>query len=191
MKYFFLIITLVLMSLKLVQAQEFNGGIKEGEKAPSIVTSDIFGNPINLEKLSKTKPVVVVFYRGSWCPYCNVYLASLVKRLDEIQEKAEIIAITPQQPDHIDETIKLRNIKFPIIYDENAEIIKDWKSVSREERVGVLKTNQYDNQILPVPATYVVSQEGVVTKRHFDENFKVRMDVDELIAELDRLNKAM
>ena len=183
----FLIVFAISSLMLFAQTSVETGGIKAGEAAPPINGKDIFGNTFDWEKTLEQGPIVVVFYRGSWCPYCNIYLASIVKRLSEITEKATVVAITPQYPEKIDETVKLKNIMFPVIYDENAEIIKSWKSVSQEEKVGLMQRTNYDSKNLPVPATYIVSKEGIVTKRHFDENYKNRMDIDEMLAELDKL----
>lgn len=180
-------IILLFAFLSFAQSTRETGGVEVGETAPAINGTDIFGKDFDWNKTLEKGPIVVVFYRGSWCPYCNVYLASIVKRLPEIQEKATVLAITPQYPEKIDETVKLRNIMFPVIYDESAEIIKSWKSVSQEESVGLFQSRNYDVKALPVPATYIVSKDGKVTKRHFDENYKNRMDIDEMLAELETL----
>ena len=167
-------------------------GIQVGETAPEINSVDITGKEVNWEQLLEKGSVVVVFYRGSWCPHCNIYLANLQRKLDQIEDYGTLVAITPQKPERIEQTINTNNLKFHVVYDENAKYIKQYKSVSTKRRVSnsrKAKNRDYDNNVLPVPATYIVNSDGVVTKRHFDENYKRRMDVSDLLDELMRLKR--
>jgi peroxiredoxin len=164
------------------------GGLAVGDKAPAINTVSVNGANVSWNALLEKGPVVVVFYRGSWCPFCNVYLATLVKSLPEIQENATLIAITPQKPEKVEDTINDKRITFPVVYDEDAALVKAFRSVSEKHEVPGMKKKQYDSLVLPVPATYVIDKKGVVTLRHFDENYKTRLDVNELLKELRRLN---
>jgi peroxiredoxin len=163
---------------------EPTGGLAVGEKAPPINKISVNGKDVSWEQLLAKGPVVVVFYRGSWCPFCNVYLASLVKELDAIQEKATLIAITPQKPEKVEDTIDKKKITFPVIYDYNSQIVRAFRSVSQKNKVSGALKKQYDDLILPVPATYVIDRNGVVVKRHYDEDYKTRMDVKELLETL-------
>lgn len=175
-----------------LQAQDeaWYGGLAIGEQAPPINGFDVKGNSIRWQNILAQGPVIVIFYHGSWCPYCNVYLAGIARKVDKIRNKATILAITPQKPGHIEETIKLRHITFPVIYDEAARITKSWRTISTEQAVREWQASQYDVQLLPVPATYVIDTNGRVTMRHFEEDARNRMDVELLVHEIKRLTKS-
>lgn len=163
-----------------------SGGLIVGESAPAINATDVMGKQVKWDDLLKKGPVVVVFYRGSWCPFCNVYLASLLKELGNIEKYGSIIAITPQKPDNIETTQQKHNITFPLVYDENSTIVKAFRSVSEKNEVkGALKS-QYDSGILPVPATYIIGKDGKVIARHYEENYKTRMNIEDLLEILEK-----
>ncbi len=182
-----LIALLTLVIAFLTPPDQTKGGLAIGEKAPAIVGKDAFGVDLDWNKLLEKGPVVVVFYRGSWCPFCNVYLASLMKEMETISSLGTLIAVTPQKPKNIDQTVKKNNLTFPVVFDEEGKNTLAYRSVSEKHDIPMLKTKQYDSPFLPVPATYIIAQDGTVSKRHYDEDYKTRMSVPELIAEMRRL----
>src|SRR5206468_8287128 len=154
------------------------------------------GADVSMKELRKKGSVVVVFYRGNWCPYCNRFLKHLQDSLELIKAKgAQIVAITPEAAEGIDSTVAHTGASFPIIYDKDMKIANgykvafqvDDKTLGRYKNAGIdlLKTNnQVKDAFLPVPAVYVVNKEGSVTFRYFDEDYRKRVSVKELLKAL-------
>ena len=86
---------------QLIQSGAAEPALKEGAPAPDFTLPDAFGNPVTLSHLLQQGPVVITFYRGAWCPYCNLELRAYQRALPQIQELgASLVAISPQTPDH-------------------------------------------------------------------------------------------
>ncbi|MER3464700.1 MAG: alkyl hydroperoxide reductase [Chitinophagaceae bacterium] len=175
-------------------AQEKPEGLFINSKAPDFKATDQNGMEINLKDLRKKGPVVILFYRGYWCPYCNKELTRFQDSLGLITAKgAQLIAITPEQAAGVAKTIEKTKASFPIISDKDMTIIKsyeglfdvDEKTRMRYKSFGIdLYENnaQKDKASLPVPAIYVINRDGSVTYRYFDADYKKRPWVSEILA---------
>jgi len=170
-------------------------GLKVGEIAPKFSAVDQFGDTIDLEKQLESGPVVLMFYRGHWCKYCNRQLEELSDSLKYIVAKgASIIAVTPEVMEFVDETSKQYNDAFSIISDEDMKIM-DAYGVSFE--VGGFTVGKYkiagidldefnggNGTNLPVPATYIINEDGIIDYVFFDKNYKKRVSVKTLLMNL-------
>lgn len=170
-------------------------GLKVGATAPSINTVDYLGNKVNLKKLLKKGPVVLMFYRGAWCPYCNKQLMNLQDSLSLINELGgTVIAVTPETIESIDKTVEKTNAKFRIIQDENICIMKAYEvayeleeSVLRRYKktgIDLEQANGTDVVNLPVPATYIINQKGKIVYAFFDPDYKKRATVGKILENL-------
>jgi peroxiredoxin len=185
-----------LLSLTLVQAQDKPEGLFINSKAPDFKAKDQNGNEVSLKDMRKKGNVVVVFYRGNWCPFCNRYLKKLQDSLEFITAKgAQVVAISPEGDEGIDSMAAHTGATFPLIYDKDMKIGKNYKvmyrvddrTVGRYKNAGIdlLKNNnQTKDAYLPVPAVYIVNTEGSVTFRFFDEDYKTRVSVKEILKAL-------
>ncbi|MFL5788663.1 MAG: peroxiredoxin family protein [Flavisolibacter sp.] len=173
-------------------AQERPEGLFINSKAPDFKAKDQKGNEISLKDLRKKGAVVLVFYRGNWSPYCTKYLKRLQDSLQLISDKkAQVIAVTPEGEEGIDSTIQKTGVSFPILFDKDMTIATnyrvaykiDQKLFSRYKTAGIdlLKTNEQREAMLPVPAVYVINKEGSVILRFFDEDYKRRVPVSEIL----------
>ena len=177
-------------------AQEKPEGLFINSKAPDFKVKDQSGVEVNLKELRKKGPVVLVFYRGNWCPYCNKELSRLQDSLSLITAKgAQVIAITPEGTEGIGKTIEKTKAVFPIIHDEEMKISKaykvayevDEKTTNRYKSFGndLLAINEQKQKAwLPVPAVYIINKEGSVTYRYFNEDYKKRPAIKDILAEL-------
>jgi peroxiredoxin len=179
-------------------AQEKPEGLFINSKAPEFKAVDQNGNEIVLKDLRKQGNVVLVFIRGSWCPYCNKYVKKLQDSLDLIKAKhAQLVVITPETKEGIDSTVAKTGATFPIIYDADMKISNgyrvaykvDEKLVTRYKNsnpsIDLLKiNNQRKDAYLPVTAVYIINDEGSVTFRYFDEDYKKRVSVKEILTAL-------
>ena len=177
-------------------AQEKPEGLFINSKAPDFKAKDQHGNELWLKELRKKGNVVLIFYRGNWCPYCNRELKRLQDSLQLITAKgAQLIAVTPEGQEGIDSTIAKTGAAFPILYDQDMKIASNYKvafkvdvkTVGWYKNAGIdlLKSNnQKIDAYLPVPAVYVISPEGTVTFRYFENNYKKRVSVKEILSAL-------
>ena len=191
--------------LKLILFSGLNGNSQAvappfiaGEEAPEFSGLDQEGNTWCLSEMVKKGPVVLVFFRGEWCPYCNRHLSQLQDSLYLLKAKgATVITVTPQLSENIDKTIRKTEASFPIIYDEGYQIMKTYhldfrvsdNTIRRYRLSGInlKQANGNTDYILPVPATFVINQEQVITYLHYDPNYKSRSDISTILKELDRL----
>jgi peroxiredoxin len=180
----------------IVQAQEKPEGLFINSKAPDFKMKDQSGVDVSLKEIRKKGPVVLIFYRGNWCPYCNKELARLQDSLAFITAKgAQVIAITPEAPEGITKTIEKTKAVFPILYDKDVKIANAYKvayqvedrSVERYKGFGtdLLAINQQKGKVsLPVPAVYIINKEGSITYRYFNDDYKKRPWVKDILDEL-------
>jgi peroxiredoxin len=187
---------ILLFSLTSVFSQEKPEGLFINSKAPDFKATDQSGAVVNLKELRKKGSVVVIFYRGSWCPYCNKELKRFQDSLQFITAKgATLIAITPERGDGVNKTITKTGAVFPILYDAGMIIARayqvsfqvDEKTQNRYKSFGtdLLEINgQKDKAYLPVPAVYVINKEGSVKYRFFDNDYRKRPSVKDILKEL-------
>ena len=186
----------VIISINL-DAQEKPEGLFINSKAPDFKAKDQNGNEIVLRDLRKKGPVVLLFYRGYWCPYCNKELQKLEDSLSLIKEKgAQIIAVTPEKQEGISKTIEKTKASYSIITDEEMKIMKaydvayqvDAKTVSRYKMANIdlaANNGQKPEAIyLPVPAVYIISKDGEIKYRFFDEDYKKQALVKDILNNL-------
>ena len=193
-KVFFLFSLLFLTTI--VLAQEKPEGLFINSKAPDFKANDQYGNEIRLKDVLKDSLVVLIFYRGQWCPYCNRQLKKLEDSLQLIKDKrARLIAITPEKPEFISKTIEKTTASFPLLYDKEMKIMKaysvafevDERSVSRYKNADIdlaTANGQKDKIYLPVPAVYIIGKEGTILYRYFDTDYKKRVSVQEILDNL-------
>ena len=172
---------------ELATKQIEQSALKVGDKAPSFTLPDATGKSVSLADTLKNGPTIVIFYRGGWCPYCNLELRAYQRLLPEIQKAGgQLIAISPQSPDSSMSTSEKNALAYPVLSDTKTDVAKGF---------GVLFTlpdylqklyadlgndlpgiNSAGAWTLPVPATFVIGTDGTVLARHVDTNYRVRME---------------
>ena len=174
-------------------------GLKVGTKAPDFSLKDPSGKTIKLSDQLKNGPVILVFYRGAWCPYCNLQMKQLRDIQPQISKyKASLIAITPQTPDKSLEQFKQDGFPFPVLSDLDYKIIKSYNllwEVSPEldaaykHAFGLDVSNYNGNgrRGLPVPGTFVIDKKGIVRATFADTDYQKRMEPADILAALERL----
>lgn len=185
----------LLAGFNFVSAQEAPEGLFIASKAPDFKAKDQSGNEIRLKDLLKKGKVVLVFYRGQWCPYCNRELSRLQDSLQLINDKgATLIAISPEKPENISKTIEKTKATYSILYDQGLKIMKAYdvefevpeNTITRYRNAGLdIEKNNGDNgKYLPVPAIYIIDKESTITYRFFEPDYKKRPSVLELLNHL-------
>ncbi len=174
----------------------FKTPLEKGETAPNFKVTDHTGKDLELYEMLKEGPVVMIFYRGQWCPVCNKHLANLQEGLEEVKAKgAQIIAVTPEKQENIDKTIVKTNITFPVIYDVDYVIMKAYQVDFIPQKKTTMVYNTFlnadlknaqsdDSQTLPVPATYIIGTDRKIKYVHFDPDYKNRASINEILENL-------
>jgi len=192
----FISVLLLITALQL-QAQEKPEGLFINSKAPDFKGKDQNGNEVVLKDLRKKGPVVIIFYRGYWCPYCNKELQKLEDSLQLIKEKgAQLIAITPEKQEGITKTVERTKATYPIINDDELKIMKaydvayqvDTKTIDRYKMASIdLAANNGQKPeavYLPVPAAYIIGKDGEIKYRFFEEDYKKQATVKDILNNL-------
>lgn len=191
-----LILTLFLLPLfSQTRAQEKPEGLFINSKAPDFKGKDQDGKEVRLKDMLKKGQVVLVFYRGEWCPYCNKHLKRLQDSLSLITEKgAQLVAVTPEKTESVSKTREKTGATFTIISDEQQKIMKayevafalDEKTLKRYKSfdIDIEKNNGDNGASLPVPAIYIINKEGSIKYRYFDADYKKRPSVKEIVENL-------
>ena len=170
-------------------------GLATGGIAPQFKAMDQFGKAFDLEDQLKHGPVVLMFYRGHWCKYCNRQLEELSDSLAFIIEKgASIVTVSPEVMEFVDETSKKFNDSFRIISDSDMEIMNAYKvsfkvekATNTKYKVWGIKLDEFNGENganLPVPATYIINQDGTIKYVFFNENYKKRISVKTILMNL-------
>ncbi len=195
MKKSALFVCLILFSSIHLLAQPYPKGLSVGDDAPAFTGKDSRGNAFSLDKQLKKGEVVLIFYRGQWCPYCNKQLSSLNDSLQSIVSKgAMLVAVTPETVDNVGKTITKTKASFPIISDSDLKIMKTYRvdfSVPQATQDQYLKfgidfsvANGTNGANLPVPATYVIGKDGKIKYVFFNPDYRLRPSVKEIAEHL-------
>ena len=193
MKQFMLVALLLVSTWSM--AQEAPKGLALQAKAPDFSAKDQAGTTISLKDQLKKGSVVLVFYRGQWCPHCNKQLSKLEDSAQLIKAKgASLIAVTPEKQENIRKTIAKTKASYPILFDEGLQIMKSYdvafpvdnSTIERYKKYGIdfNESNGANGANLPVPAIYVINKEGVIVFRHFDPDYRNRATVAEILKHL-------
>lgn len=170
-------------------------GLSIGSVAPNFKAIDQFSNSFDLEEQLKMGPVVLMFYRGHWCKYCNRQLEELSDSLGFIIEKgASVVTVTPEVMEFVDETSKKFNNAFRIISDTEMKIMNAYdvrfqvdKGTNTKYNIWGIKLNEFNGENgtnLPVPATYIINKDGTIKYVFFNENYKKRISVKTILMNL-------
>jgi peroxiredoxin len=169
--------------------------LKAGDRAPDFKLPDVHGHSIQLKGLLARGPTVVSFYRGGWCPYCNLELRALQQALPEITKLgAELVAISPQSPDESLSTAEKNSLAFAVLSDVGSLVAKAYGiafDLAEELRPiysrfghALPEKNGDDGWVLPIPATYVVDRNGIIVLAFVDADYRNRLEPAEIIAAL-------
>ncbi|MGB0166129.1 MAG: peroxiredoxin-like family protein [Luteibaculum sp.] len=167
-------------------------GLKTGDSAPNFTAFTAKGDTFQLSDELKNGPVVITFYRGQWCPICNRYLSNLSDSLQYILETgAKVIALSPQRPSAMEQTQQKSKTEVLLLEDRKGEIMEAYDVDFRVSEAYKTKVDNFfavdlanahldSEATLPVPATFVVNQNGEIIFHHFDYNYSNRASALEI-----------
>ena len=172
--------------------------LKVGDRAPSIVLSNARGDTVDVGTLLKRGPVVVAFYRGGWCPFCNLELRAFQRLLPDIEAAgASLVAISPEKPDDSLSTAEKNALTFEVLSDVGQKVGRAFRSVydfSDELKSAYngfnldipAKNGTVGEWALPISATYIIDRDGVITYAYTDADYRDRADPIDILAVLKR-----
>lgn len=182
------------------QAELKSAGIVEhsvntGAKAPDFVLPNAVGDAVRLSELRAKGPVLLNFYRGGWCPYCNLELRALQEALPDIHELgASLVAISPETPDNSLSTREKNKLGFEVLSDSDNEVARAYglvfalaeelRPIYQEMGIDLPSRNGTQSFELPIPATYVIDSDGTVRQAHVDPDYRTRMNPDDVVTAL-------
>ena len=175
-----------------------NPGLKVNQNAPDFKLKNAFGKDVRLSELLKKGPVILSFYRGAWCPYCNLQLHTLHKSLSVFKQYgAQLVLVTPQKPDKSREQLKKDNYAFEVLSDLDSRVMKQYKlyyelspdlvSVYKKLGLNLEDFNGQGRNVLPVPGTFIIDKKGKIKAVHADVDYKKRMEPKHIVRVLKRL----
>ncbi len=173
--------------------------LKVGDKAPDFTLKNALSQDISLYKTIQSGPVVLTWYRGGWCPYCNITLAQLQQDLPEFTKMgAQILALTPELPDSSLSTKEKHQLDFEVLSDVGNKVARSFGVVFTltpevaeiyQKSFGLHQFNGDSSNELPLAATYIIDSEGIVQYAFLDADYRNRAEPLELINVLKRIQK--
>lgn len=169
--------------------------LKKGDTIPEITAPNATGKTISVQEKLKTGKVILAFYRGGWCPYCNLELKALQEILPQIEENgATLIAITPETPDNSLSTTEKNALTFEVVTDKDNKIAsafnltyklpKELADIYLTFGINLEKRNENISNELPIAATYIIDTDGAIVYDFIKEDYKLRADTAEILATL-------
>lgn len=177
-----------------------NKALKAGDKIPEFNLPNVKKENVSSAELLKTSNLIIVFYRGAWCPYCNLYLKRLQDNLGEIKSNGgELVAISVENPDNSLTVAEKNELEFTVLSDKNLDLARKFNLVYQLDPetdkkykgsgIDLVKNNGTETPDLPISATYVVDQDGNITFAFIDPDYKKRLEPKDIILELQKLKK--
>lgn len=183
--------------------------LKNGDEAPDFALLNHIGHLRKLEDYLQEGPLVLTFYRGVWCPYCNLQLKVYAERLNEIMGAgAQLVAVTPEKPEAIailESTgapkdvidMSVGNLPFDVLHDNGNslaakfglefELPESHKTLMRELHIDLVALTGNQRFVFPDPATYLIGSDGLIKWSFVPNNYRKRAEVDQILTALSEL----
>ncbi|HEY0801717.1 MAG TPA: peroxiredoxin-like family protein [Steroidobacteraceae bacterium] len=165
---------------------------KVGDKAPTFVLMDPEGNDVSSEVLRKQGPLIISFYRGAWCPYCNMELQALQAALPQFEKLgANLVAISPQTAANSRKSTKQNNLSFPILSDVKGKVGEAFGLKFKLPNYLIEVYENFKNDLptfnddpewtLPMPARYVIGQDGIILYAEVNPDYTQRPEPTDML----------
>jgi peroxiredoxin len=172
---------------------------KNDDIAPNFSLTNATGTEVQLSDYLKKGPVVLTWYRGGWCPYCNMTLHYLQEQLPNIQLRgANLLALTPELPDKSMSTTEKHQLQFEVLSDVGNKVAKEYGIVfkltdavadSYQKGFDLHGFNGDESDELPLAATYVINQDGTIVYTFLDAEYRNRAEAKDILEALDAIKK--
>ena len=170
--------------------------LQEGDRAPNFRLPNAQGGSVELNGVLKRGPVVLAFYRGQWCPYCNLELRAYQKALPQLQALgASLIAVSPQTPENSLSTAERNELAYPVLSDVGLHVARAYgvafdlptelvELYQRQWNNDLVKWNGEGGWSLPIPATYVIDEDARIVLAHVDPDYRERLEPEAVLTRL-------
>lgn len=184
---------------ELKQSEFLKDSLNIGDRVKDFALPNLSGNAVEFNQLLATGPVVISFFRGTWCRFCNLELKALQDVLPEIQALgASLVAISPQTPDYYSmSTAQDSSLDFDVLSDVGNQVARNFgivyqipeplRPIMQGLGADLPSANKDETFELPVPATYVIAPDGTVAYAFVDPDFTKRVEPTQIIAVLQEL----
>jgi len=183
----------------LLDPAETAPGLQVGDAAPAGVLRDPETQTVALADLYAEQPVVLVFYRGGWCPFCNRDLKNWEEGVPEFREAgARVVAVSTETPEHAIETAEKNKLSYDVFVDETGELVRAFRlgfeldqATQRRYRgfgIDLAEINATNEWSLPAPAVYVIDTDGVIRYASADWDYREREGWEDALAAVRSLN---
>ncbi|CAM3216234.1 peroxiredoxin-like family protein [Paenibacillus lupini] len=186
----------------LIHEQQQSGkvyGLREGHQAPDFTLPSTTGVAVNLVEQLAKGPVVLTFYRGGWCPYCNLQLRAYQSILPEIEALGgRLIALSPQNPENTLSQQEKEDLNFHVFSDPNGKVASLYDILfelptSLQEvmlhtlKLDLLDYNAANRWILPIPSTFIIDRSGIIRFTYVNPDFMQRLEPQVILEQLKNL----
>jgi len=166
--------------------------LKVGQHAPNVSLLNLQGQKVKLKEALGEKPTVLIFYRGSWCPFCNAHLADLAKVEGELRALGyQLIALSPDKPSDLAEAAKKNELNYTLYSDSSAaamhafgvawHVDDDLDELIKGYGVDVAKASGENHRILPVPSVFIIDPMGKIRYAYSNADYKIRLKGSEVL----------
>ncbi|WP_379131017.1 peroxiredoxin-like family protein [Paenibacillus sp. sgz500958] len=174
-------------------------GLQEGQKAKDFKLNNSLGSPVHLYNELAKGAVVLTFYRGGWCPYCNSQLRAYQKVLPEIEALgARLIAVSPQSPDNTLSNQEKEGLQFQVLSDTNGLVAAFYnilydvppyfqEIMTSKFNLNLAEYNATERWILPIPSTFMIDESGIIRSAYVNPDFMKRLEPEDILYELRKL----
>lgn len=169
-----------------------------GDIAPNFTLKNALGEEVSLQDYLDKGPVVLVWYRGGWCPYCNLNLHYLQEALPQIKAQgASLVALTPELPDQSISTSEKHDLEFEVLSDIGNVVARDYGVVFTltddvakiyNKKFGLNDYNGDTSNELPLAVTYIIDSDGKITYAFLDADYRKRAEPTEIVSFLESMN---
>lgn len=180
-------------SMAQTKAENETRGLPIGAEAPLIQLVNQDSLPFSSAEALKTGPLLVVFYRGQWCPYCNKHLSAINDSLELLKAKGvTVVAISPEQPAYLRTMVDKTGggftflydagyqtaLAFDVLFDPGSEVKNRY---NQRAKANMAAAHNDSRELLPIPASFLINQQGEVVWRHFEHDYKKRSSVADIL----------
>ncbi|CAH1201628.1 hypothetical protein PAECIP111893_01678 [Paenibacillus plantiphilus] len=187
---------------RLIREQQQSGlvyGLQEGQQAQDFTLNNSAGVPVNLFELLSHGPVVLTFYRGGWCPFCNMQLRAYQSILPEVEALGgQLIAVSPQSPDNTLSQQEKEELRFHVLSDTNGlaaalyNLLYDvppsiQEIMTNQFKLNLMEYNAANRWILPFTSTFIIDKSGVIRLAYVNPDFMQRLEPQVILDRLKQL----
>lgn len=183
---------------KMINGETPYSPLQVGDKAPEFSLNNFDGTARSLSGYLSEGPVILFFFRGEWCPFCNIQLKHYQDNIDKFGAfGARLVAVSPEKPDHTTIMTEQHRLTFDVLYDSDdavgeafgvtVRVPDEHEDVLTQLGVPLSERNGTANWTLPIPGVFVVGENGVIAKTFVNPNYRIRAEPEEIIEALKNL----